>query len=117
MYSFLNIVYNINTIRQICFAFAGAIVLIGSCVINGYGQSFSDLLSKGETYYETAFYDEARDFSDKALKKAEDEYSKESIQYAAALELRGRVYMIFGDYEQAEKIYLQTIKILESKNA
>lgn len=82
-----------------------------------YSQSFDDLLKKVDAYYESYYFEEALVFSEKALSKAEEEFGKESIQYAAALEKRGLIYMIYGNYESAEKTYLSAVDILDNKNA
>ena len=78
-----------------------------------YSQSFEDLLKQAETHYESFFFNEALDFTRKALNKADSEYGKSSIQYASALEMNGRIFMINGEYEASEKAYLDVIEILE----
>lgn len=78
-----------------------------------YPQVFDSLIIRTDDYFESASYELAVEYSQKALLKAEEEYGNKSNQYAAALDRRGRLFWIYGEYENAEKYYLQALEIIK----
>ncbi len=76
-------------------------------------QTLDSLLIKTDDYFNSASYEQAIESSEKALSEAEKDYGNKSNQYAAALDKRGRLYWIYGEYETAEKYYIQSLEILK----
>ena len=76
-------------------------------------QTLDSLLIKTDDYFNSASYEQAIESSEKALSEAEKDYGNKSNQYAAALDKRGRLYWIYGEYETAEKYYIQSLEIIK----
>ncbi|MFA5010470.1 MAG: CHAT domain-containing tetratricopeptide repeat protein [Ignavibacteria bacterium] len=79
-----------------------------------HSQTLDSLFDKIDNYFDAASYEQAVEYSEKALSKAEKDYGSKSSQYAIALDKRGRLYWIYGEYETAEKYYLQSLEIIKN---
>lgn len=79
-------------------------------------QSLDSLFNKIDNYFNSASYEQAIESSEKALLTAEKDFGSKSNQYAAALDKRGRLYWIYGEYETAEKYYTRSLEIIKDNS-
>ena len=74
-------------------------------------KSWHAINQKVLEYYNAGDYENALIYAEKAVKQVEEEYGKNTANYATSLNNLAELYCAMGNYEKSEPLFLEALKI------